>query len=262
VDSNFLVDTRRAVAIAQGFVNSGEKFRWTFQASTDLLCRLSDEEVRLLGASGVRHIGFGAESASPEVLKAMNKRHQKVADIEEAARKCLQAGVTLTLNLIFGYPGEKAEHRRETLRVMAAIAARYPNVTFSPNVFVPYPGIPIWPELKRLGVREPASLAEWADVDLGVHSLPWLEGSAYRELRRGISYFLLANRLTRAHRKARTALMRAVTRTARKPLHWRLRHHRFGAPVELWLSVAHRWLTVRRSLLTGQPLSPQLTRSL
>ena len=70
VDSNFLVDTRRAVAMARGFIDSRVfSFRWTFQASTDLLCRMTDEEVRLLAQSGVSHIGFGTESASPEVLR-------------------------------------------------------------------------------------------------------------------------------------------------------------------------------------------------
>lgn len=261
VDSNFLVDVHRAVEIARAFIRSGVCFRWTFQASTDLLCRMSDEEVAVLAASGVSHIGFGTESASPEVLRAMNKRHQEVGDIEEAARKCCKAGIAVTLNLIFGYPGEDEGHRRETLRVMSGIAARYPNVTFSPNVFVPYPGIPIWPQLKELGVHEPATLAEWADIDLGVHSLPWLRGAAYRELSRGISYFLLADRLTKARRAAKSGIMRALTGAVRRPLHWRLRHHLFSAPVELWVSMAHRWLTVRRSLLTGQPLSPELTRS-
>src|SRR5262249_27210284 len=45
LDSNFPVDLKRAVAIARGFIEAGIKFRWTFQASTDLLCRMSDEEV-------------------------------------------------------------------------------------------------------------------------------------------------------------------------------------------------------------------------
>ena len=73
VDSNFLVDVHRAVGIARGFIDSGVRFQWTFQASTDLLCRMTDEDVELLGASGVSHIGFGTESASPEVLHWMNK---------------------------------------------------------------------------------------------------------------------------------------------------------------------------------------------
>jgi radical SAM superfamily enzyme YgiQ (UPF0313 family) len=261
VDSNFLVDVHRAVAIAQGIVDSNVKFAWSFQASTDLLCRMSDEEVELLGRSGVCHIGFGTESASPEVLTLMNKRHQHIVDIEEAARKCLRAGIRVTLNLIFGYPGEEERHRRETLRVMAGIAAKYENVSFSPNMFTPYPGIPIWPELRARGLDEPESLADWAGIDLGVTNLPWLRGPDLRSLRRGIGYFLLDARVNKARRKSRSALWRWALAQTQKPLHWRLRNSYFRLPFELTLSKAPARLVVRRSLLTGQPLSHELSRS-
>jgi anaerobic magnesium-protoporphyrin IX monomethyl ester cyclase len=260
VDSNFLVDVHRAVEIARGFLDSGVRFKWTFQASTDLICRMSDADVELLGASGVSHIGFGTESASPEVLGLMNKRHQHIPDIAEAARKCALANIRVTLNLIFGYPGEEEIHRRETLRVMGDIAARFDNVTFSPNVFVPYPGIPIWKELQERGLVEPANLAAWADIDLGGNSLPWLRGEAYETLQRGISYFLLNNQLNKARRKSKSAVFQSLVGLLREPLHWRLRHHFFGCPVELWFSMAKQWLVVRRSLLTGQALSRNLIR--
>src|SRR5713226_5364488 len=119
LDSNFLVDTRRAVEIARGFLASGRRFEWTFQASTDLLCKMTDEEVCLLGESGVSHIGFGTESGSEQVLMLMNKRHQRVPDMFEAARKCRQAGIRAGFNIILGFPGETEEDRRETLRVMS-----------------------------------------------------------------------------------------------------------------------------------------------
>ncbi|HWE51874.1 MAG TPA: radical SAM protein [Bryobacteraceae bacterium] len=260
VDSNFLVDTHRAVEIARGFLDSGTRFKWTFQASTDLLCRMTDEEVELLGASGVSHIGFGTESASKEVLMWMNKKHQHIPDIAEAARKCAKAGIRVTLNLIFGYPGEQDSHRRETLRVMGDIAGRFDNVTFSPNVFVPYPGIPIWEDLKTRGLKEPATLAEWTDIDLGSNALPWLSGRPYETLQRGISYFLLNNQLTKARRKSKSPAFRWLAGLMRGPLHWRLRTHSFGWPVELWLSMAKQWLVVKRSLLTGQALSNRLSR--
>ena len=38
LDSNFLVDVRRASAIAQGIIESGARFRWTFQGSTAATC--------------------------------------------------------------------------------------------------------------------------------------------------------------------------------------------------------------------------------
>jgi radical SAM superfamily enzyme YgiQ (UPF0313 family) len=261
VDSNFLVDVHRATAIARGILDSGVRFRWTFQASTDLLCRMTDEEVRLLAASGVSHVGFGTESGSPEVLYAMNKRHQHIPDIYEAARKCSQAGIRVTLNLILGYPGEEERHRKETLSVMGEIASRYDNVTFSPNVFVPYPGIPIWPELRERGLAEPASLEEWARIDLGTNTLPWLQGRVFTSLQRSISYFLLDDQLKKARRKSRSGLLRRVLAVVRQPLCWRLRHSCFDLPLELWLSMAQQWLVVRRSLLTGQGLSRVFTKA-
>jgi anaerobic magnesium-protoporphyrin IX monomethyl ester cyclase len=255
VDSNFLVDVRRAAAIARGFIERGAKFRWTFQASTDLLCRMSAEEVALLAASGVSHIGFGTESASPEVLRRMNKAHQRIPDMFEAARKCHRAGIRTTYNLIFGYPGEEEADRNQTLRVMGEIAERFDNVTFSPNLFTPYPGIPIWPQLRDLGLKEPGSLTEWAGYGLGQAELPWLDRAACRSLERFTSYFLLENHMTKAQRRARSPLSRWMMSVLRKPLHWRLRRHFFRWPVELWISMARQWLVVRRSLLTGVALS-------
>lgn len=258
VDSNFLVDTRRATALARGFTESGVKFRWTFQASTDLLCRLSDEEVSLLAKSGVSHIGFGTESASPEILRKMHKAHQTVKDMFEAARKCRDAGIRVTYNLIFGYPGEEDSHRRETLRVMGQIAEQFENVTFSPNLFTPYPGIPIWPELREAGLREPQSFEEWASLGLGQAELPWLTRQSSAELSRSMSYFMLANQLSRMTSKSRSTLRRKGLRLLQKPMHWRLKHHKFSLPVELWASMAQQWLVVRRSLLTGDPLGRQM----
>lgn len=259
VDSNFLVDVHRAMAIARGIAAGDVKFHWSFQASTDLLCRLTDQEVEVLAASGVNHIGFGTESASPAVLERMNKPHQKIEDIGEAARKCSRAGIRVTLNLIFAYPGEEEMERRETLRVMGEIAARYRNVTFSPNIFTPFPGIPIWPELIERGLREPETLAEWADIDLKTGNLPWLAGRPFAELRRGISYFMLANELSKAGWNCRSKISGRVLSLLRRPLHWRLRNYFFALPWELWLSMAQKWLIVRRSLLTGQPLSHRLS---
>jgi anaerobic magnesium-protoporphyrin IX monomethyl ester cyclase len=47
LDSNFQVDIKRAVAIARGIVASGIKFRWDFQASTDFVARMSENDVGL-----------------------------------------------------------------------------------------------------------------------------------------------------------------------------------------------------------------------
>ena len=260
LDSNFLVDVPRAIAIARGVRDSGVRFKWTFQASTNLLCRMKDEEVKLLAESGVRYIGFGTESASPEVLQHMNKGHQNVPDMFETAAKCARAGIPITFNLIFGFPGEEARHRQETFQVMGEIARRYENVGFSPNLFTPYPGIPIWPELEEMGLAQPDTLADWARVDLGSNNLPWMDGKSLRKLERSIRYFLLYNRLNRVQRHSRSKSFRALLRVARKPLHWRIRKSFFGWPIELWIAAAKQRLVIRQSLITGQALTTNLAQ--
>jgi hypothetical protein len=141
---------------------------------------------------------------------------------------------------------------------MGEIAEQFENVTFSPNLFTPYPGIPIWPELREAGLHEPQSFEEWASVGLGQAELPWLSERAGADLSRSMSYFMLANRLSRATIKSRSILARKGLRILQKPLHWRLKHHAFSLPVELWASMAQHWLVVRRSLLTGDPLGRQM----
>ena len=48
LDSNFPVDVHRAIAIAKGLLESKVRFRWTFQASTDFLCRMGEDQVRMM----------------------------------------------------------------------------------------------------------------------------------------------------------------------------------------------------------------------
>lgn len=257
LDSNFPVDIRRAVAIARGFLDSQTRFRWTFQASTDFLSRMSDDEVRMMGESGVTHMGFGTESTSAEVLKLMNKRHQRLNEMYETARKAQLGGIHVTFNLIFGYPGEMETDRLETLQTMSEIAREFWNVSFSPNIFTPYPGIPIWPQLRELGVHEPETLGEWADLPLGKNILPWLQGKELARLRRMLEYFLLNNQIRKAT-KDHPALRDGMRRVLGAPLRWRIRSKKYSFPWELWVAKSFEKITTRRSLLTGQTLSTEI----
>ena len=253
-DSNFLVDRKRAVAIAKGIIASGVKFQWDFQTSTDFLALMSEEDVRLLAESGVHHIGFGTESASQEVLVLMNKRFQHVEQMVETARKTNLAGIHVVFNIILGYPGETEAHRQQTFRIMSDIAKEYANVSFSPNIFTPYPGIPIWPQLREMGVREPQSLEEWETLALGTNVLPWLRGEELRRLRRSLEYFLLNNQIRKVSAKIPWA-RRSVRRLLGAPVRWRIGKSRYSFPWELWVSRAVEKVVTRRSLLTGRPLA-------
>ena len=256
LDSNFPVDLRRAIAIAQGIRDSGVKFTWTFQASTDFICRMSQEEVQLLADSGVSYMGFGTESTSKAVLKLMNKRHQRVDEMYETARKASLAGIRVTFNLILGYPGETEQDRLETFRTMSEIGRQFSNVRFSPNIFTPYPGIPIWPQLRELGVVEPQTLEDWMTMPLGANLLPWLRGRELARLDRMLEYFLLLNQVR--HKSRANNMQKHIGWLVSGPIRWRLDSSNLSFPWELWLSRVSKYLVRRRSLVTGQPL-PALT---
>jgi len=253
LDSNFPVDLHRALDIARGIRDSGVKFRWTFQASTDFLSRMSDDEVRLLGEAGASHMGFGTESTSESVLKLMNKRHQRVNEMYETARKAALGGIKVTFNLIFGYPGETEADRIITFKTMSDIARKFRNVSFSPNIFTPYPGIPIWPQLRELGVHEPKSLREWMNMPLGGSVLPWLQGRELARLQRMLDYFLLNSEM---HRRTQNySWLRHVTRFfVSTPVRLRLQSSNYFFPWELWLARFSESVVQRRSLVTGQEL--------
>ena len=65
VDDNFLVELDRARGIAEGLVRENSHFRWSIQATTNMVARLSAEELRLLRRAGLHQICQGVDSGSP-----------------------------------------------------------------------------------------------------------------------------------------------------------------------------------------------------
>src|SRR5260370_28795945 len=79
VDDNFLVDRERAVGIAEGLVRRGVKFDWSIQATTNLVIRLTVEELKLLRRAGLSQMSKGAVTCSatqmPLIRKAFTGLH-------------------------------------------------------------------------------------------------------------------------------------------------------------------------------------------
>ena len=120
-DDNFLVDLDRSLKIAEGLIRAGANFKWSVQATTNLTARLSIDELTLLRRSGLHQICQGIETASPAVMKLMNKDFQVLGDIYQSTERCIRAGVIPSFNIIFGFPGEGDKERRETVTFMMDI---------------------------------------------------------------------------------------------------------------------------------------------
>jgi anaerobic magnesium-protoporphyrin IX monomethyl ester cyclase len=135
---------------------------------------------------------------------------------------------------------------------MSDIGRQHSNVRFSPNIFTPYPGIPIWPQLRELGVIEPQTLEEWMTMPLGANLLPWLKGRELARLDRMLAYFLLLNQMRRSQKFS--LIQKLTSLLVQKPIRWRLDSRIFSFPWEMWVAQLSDQIVRRRSLVTGQAL--------
>jgi radical SAM superfamily enzyme YgiQ (UPF0313 family) len=235
VDDNFLVDRERAVGIAEQILRRGVKFKWSIQASTNLVCRISHEELVLLRRAGLSQVAQGAESGSQEVLHRMNKDFQKVETIYQAAEKLSAAGIRPSFNMIFGFPGEGDKERRESVAMVMNICRRFPGAEFWTNIFTPYPGAPVMNRAFELGIDVPKTLEAWSDFFPRYNVLPWLKGRKHRELQIMREYLRVAFNRVPIGVQHRNSLQRLVYGMIELPARWRLDHHFYAFPFELWL---------------------------
>jgi oxygen-independent coproporphyrinogen III oxidase len=82
---------------------------------------LGKEHLTGLRAAGVTRLSMGAQSFDAELLKALGRIHSP-ADIRQAVYSARAAGFTsINLDLMFGLPGQRMEHWRETLNQALAL---------------------------------------------------------------------------------------------------------------------------------------------
>jgi len=91
-----------------------EKETISFWGHMRISSKLTLEDGIVLRKSGLRHVTFGLESASDSVLKKMRKGYNS-----KIASNCIKnvhnAGITISINIIVGYPDETIFNFLETL---------------------------------------------------------------------------------------------------------------------------------------------------
>ncbi|MEI8380829.1 MAG: radical SAM family heme chaperone HemW [Planctomycetota bacterium] len=76
---------------------------------------LTDEKIALLADSGVNRISLGVQSFSPDALILLERDHS-TADIDHVIHRLRQRCTNISLDLIFGVPGQSLEDWKQTLR--------------------------------------------------------------------------------------------------------------------------------------------------
>lgn len=257
VDDNFMVDLDRALKIAEGLVRVGARFRWSIQATTNLTARLTEENLRLLHRAGLHQICQGVDSASPRILKLMNKTFQDFDSIYQSAERCIKAGIRPSFNIIFGFPSEGAEDRRMTIQFIMDVCRRFPGAEFWTNIFTPYPGSPIMQHAQELGIEVPKSLEGWTEFFPRYTILPWLKGKEHTRVQAMRDYLRIAFDRQPISNYEVSPVVRTVQRALSYPAQWRLEHDFYSFPAELWVNrkLKHH-VTVAKPKVDAKLLEP------
>lgn len=151
IDDNFTANKERVKKICS--LLDGENIAWGTHGRMDM----ADERLEWMAQTGCKYLGFGAESASANVLKSMGKGG-KIVDssltktlneysapgiMVEAIKKCLAVGIHPNCTWIMGFPGESLEDLKISVAFILWQKGIYPSPeSVNQRMFVAtaYPG--------------------------------------------------------------------------------------------------------------------------
>lgn len=166
-DDAFTLAPRRARAICEGIIRRGLQMPFDCETRAD---RVDAELLRLMARAGFVAVSFGLESAVPHVLRAIGKvqdpatrddpafegERAYLESFHRATRAARKAGLSPSVSVIGGLPGETADDFRATLAFVESL--RLP--VYVHNVLALLPGTPLYRDRERHGLeagRQPIS---------------------------------------------------------------------------------------------------------
>ncbi|MFH1350105.1 MAG: radical SAM protein, partial [Pseudomonadota bacterium] len=144
-DDTFTASRKRVIEICEGIVKRRLNFLWSCDTRVDML----DEEVLFaMRGAGCQRISMGVESASPEILKTINKRitPEKIAAATRMAKKF---GFQIRYYMMAGNRGESAETLQASVDFILAA---------KPNQFL-FSFLSLYPGTAEFYIAEGAGLA-------------------------------------------------------------------------------------------------------
>jgi radical SAM superfamily enzyme YgiQ (UPF0313 family) len=186
------------------------RLRITWQLPSGTRSEVLDEPVlRAMYRSGCRNVSYAPESGSRRTLEAIKKK-VKLDRLEASMRAAARAGVNVKANILIGFPDERREDLRQTLRFILRMA-RIGVHDVSVWTFSPYPGSELFDRLRATG-RLPhldddyyASLLSYSDVSSAVSYADALDSKQLQRYRlAGLLLFYGASYLTHPVRPLRS----------------------------------------------------------
>jgi len=131
-DDVFTLDRWRAYKIAYGIIERGMKISWTCETRVNLVDKY------LLGhmkQAGCYAIAYGIESASPEILKLLDK-DITIHHVKNTVRMTREAGIQTIGYFMIGSPNETVDTIRDTIDFAKKLKLDYAQFAIA----MPFPG--------------------------------------------------------------------------------------------------------------------------
>ncbi len=124
--------------------------------------RLTAEDYRLMRKAGFRLVLFGVESANQATLDRFVKA-LRVEDVEQGAKWASEAGLDVHLTFMFGHAWEGPAEIANTVRLARKLLANGHASTLQCTLTIPYPGTPLFRELKA---KDGLTTLDWDEYDM------------------------------------------------------------------------------------------------
>ncbi len=196
---------------------------WSCQSRADCI---TEDSIARLSRSGCIAMGFGLESADPEIQRIMRKELD-LSKVRETVRLCRKHRMLVTLTLLLGVPSETVGSIRTTIKFVQECD---PDWSFC-FCFVPYPGTELFDTaLAQGGLRyirwslTQSRAAQWDPP----YQPPALKNIPLPLISDVVAYRLLMRTPCRLARLARRAGLRATAYMFMRSLYSMLRLRRHG----------------------------------
>lgn len=133
LDLMFNGDIRELTSFCDLMINWDLKSEISWIANAIVRPEMTPGLFKRMKAAGCKHLLFGIESGSQRVLDGMKKRF-KIEDADRVIKDAYEAGIVVTANFMFGFPGEEDADFAKTLdfirRNAKYLGRVYPSRTF------------------------------------------------------------------------------------------------------------------------------------
>ena len=124
--------------------------------------RLTLDDYKLMRKAGFQFVLFGVESANQETLDRFCKA-LKVEDVERGAKWATEAGLDVHVTFMFGHAWEGPKEIAKSVALARRLLAKGWAKTLQCTLTIPYPGTPLFKELKA---NDGLATLDWDEYDM------------------------------------------------------------------------------------------------